>query len=91
MSDALKAALWTALFTFIAVFGISLAGWIADVAAWASANDTTAGAFPSVTPLGKAAVAAIAAAGSGLVNWIIRAAQSKNVLPGSGPSYPAPQ
>lgn len=88
MNDALKAALWTALFTFVAVFGISLLGWVSDVAAWASSNTTTSTDFPSITPLAKAAVAAVAAGVTGLVNWVVRFAQSKGALPGNGPSYP---
>lgn len=85
MSDSVKAALWTALFTFVALFGISLLGWVQEVAAWA--GSATAGDFPSVTPLGKAAVAAVAAAATGLINWIVRFAQAKGALPGNGPAY----
>lgn len=84
MSDSLKAAGWTALFSFLAVFGVGLLGWIADVAAWAG---TDGAEFPSVTVLGKMVVAALAAAASGFVNWVVRYAQSRNVLPGNGPSY----
>lgn len=86
MSAPVKAALWTALFTFVAVFGISLMGWIVDVGAWAS--DKEAGQFPAVTPLAKALVAALAAGATGLVNFVIRFAQSKGALPGEGPVYP---
>lgn len=84
MSNSLKAALWTFLFTFLGVFALALSGWIGDVATWAG---TDGAVFPSVTPLGKAAVAALAAAGSGFVNWIVRFVQSKGILPGSGPVY----
>jgi len=84
LSNELKAALWTTLFVFIAVFSAALLGFVTDVAQWAGTDDAT---FPSVTPLGKAAVAALAAAASGLLNYIIRWAQSKGVLPGAGPSY----
>lgn len=84
MSDQLKAAAWTALFTFTAVFGIGLLGWIADVAAWAGTDNAE---FPSVTPLGKLVVAGLAAAASGFINWLVRLAQAKGVLPGHGPVY----
>lgn len=84
MNNSLKAALWTVLFTFIAVFGVGLLGWIVDVAEWASSES---GEFPSVTPLGKLAVAALAAGASGLVNFVVRFAQSKGALPGEGPKY----
>lgn len=85
MKDATKSALFTALWTFIGVFGVSLAGWISDVASWAG---TDAAEFPAVTPLGKAVVAAFAAAASGLVGWIVRTAQSHHILPGEAPHYP---
>jgi hypothetical protein len=85
MTDSVKAALYTALWTFIGVFGVSLLGWIGDVAVWAS-SDTDM--FPAVTPLGKAAVAALAAAASGFVGWVVRASQSHGWLPGEPPQYP---
>ena len=73
----------TAWQTFIGVFGIALLGYISDIASWA---DSTAGEFPSVSPLGKAAVAGLAAASSFLVTWIVRGyQQSKN--PAVGPHY----
>lgn len=84
MSNALKAALWTALFTFLAVFGIATIGFLQDVASWASGDALT---FPDVSVLGKAAVSAFAAAATGLVNWVVRLAQSKGALPGAGPVY----
>lgn len=85
-TNALKAAAYTALFTFIATFCISALDWLQDVAAWAS----TSGAepLPGLSVLGYAAVSALVAASSGVVNYVIRAAQSAGVLPGSGPSYP---
>lgn len=82
--DALKAALWTALFTFVALFGLSLVEWLQDVAAWA--GDQTPSEFPSVSVLAKAAVAAVAAAVTGLVNWGVRAAQAATGR-GTVPSY----
>jgi hypothetical protein len=84
MTDSVKAALYTALWTFIGVFGVSLLGWIGDVAVWAS-SDTEM--FPSVTPLGKAAVAALAAAAAGFVGWVVRWTQSHGWLPGEAPQY----
>jgi hypothetical protein len=86
MTDQLKAAAYTALWAFVGVFGLSLLGWVNDIASWA--NDTAAGAFPDVSVLAKAAVSAGAAAAAGLVTWVVRYAQSKGVLPGSGPTYP---
>lgn len=85
MSNSLKAALYTALWSFLGVFSVSLLGWLGDVATWAG---TDGAEFPAVTPLGKAAVAAFAAAASGAIGWVVRIAQSHHLLPGSAPSYP---
>lgn len=89
MSDSLKAALWTALWTFVGLFVVSLLGWVGDVSKWA---DGSLNSFPDVDPLAKAAVSALVAAAAGLLNWIFRFAQSKGALPGNGPTYnPPPQ
>lgn len=84
--NAWKAALWTFVWTFIALFLTSALGWFQDVYEWAS----TSGAepLPGVSTLGYAAVTAGVAALSGLLAFIVRYAQSKNLLPGSGPVYP---
>ena len=79
--DWLRAGYRTALQTFIGMFGLSLLGWLSDVGAWAGSSD---GTFPSVNPLGKAAVAALVAASSGLVAALMKAVGSK------GPAYPTP-
>lgn len=83
-TDAIKAGLWTALFTFVALFGASLLGWISDVVEWAGESGT--GTFPDVTVLGKAAIAAAGAALAGLVNVVVRLGQ---VATGhtTGPTY----
>lgn len=89
--DAFKAALWTALFSFLALFGVSLIGWTGDVVEWA--NNEGATAFPSLSVLGYAAVSAFGAAMTGLLNFVVRFAQSKGVFGQSavetGPSYSA--
>lgn len=87
MSDSLKAALWTALWTFIGLFVFSLLGFVGDISKWA---DGSLNHFPDVAPLAKAAVSALAAAFAGLLNFIFRFAQTKNVLPGQPPKYVAP-
>ena len=92
MSDEFKAAAWTALFSFVGLFGASLVGWMQQVVEWANAgSDVTV--FPDVTVLGKAAVAAALSAVAGLVNFAYRWAQAKGVpLPGAKPAYvPAPR
>lgn len=72
--DAVKAGLYTALWTFIAFFGLSLVGWLNDVLGWAG-SDAADLTFPDPTVLMKAAVSAAAAAASGLVGTIVRLAQ----------------
>lgn len=84
MTDSIKAALYTALWSFIGVFSVSLLGWLGDVAVWASSDLAD---FPSVTPLGKAAVSALAAAAAGFVSWVVRTSQAHGWLPGEPPQY----
>ena len=83
-SDKSYAAKKTAVITFISLFGLQLLGFLSDVAEWAGATDRS---FPSVSPLGKAAVSAAAAALTGLVNYFVNAGQEKGVIPGKAPSY----
>jgi hypothetical protein len=85
MSNSLKAALWTSAFTFVGTLSITLFGWLSAVAEWAG---TDGAEFPSVTPLGKAAAAAVVATASGLLNWAVRYIQQKRD-PLSGPHYGA--
>lgn len=91
-ADAFKAAGWTFLFSFIALFLISSLGWLADVVSWASSSG--ASAFPDLSVLGYAAVSAVASAAIGLVNFVIRYAQSKGVFGENaaaiGPNYTNP-
>lgn len=72
--DAVKAGLYTALWTFIALFGLALVGWLNDLVAAAS-NDDAAIVFGDPAVLIKAAVSAAAAAASGLVGTVVRLAQ----------------
>lgn len=83
--DALRAALWTALFAFLGLFGLGLVGWLTDLLAWASSEGQSA--FPPLSTLGYLLVAAVVSAAIGLVNGIVRWAQAQGVIPGSGPSY----
>lgn len=71
-SDQFKAAVNSAWQSFVGVFGLTLLGWFADISEWAgdSAKD-----FPSVSPLGKAAVSAVAAAATAIVTYIYRKAK----------------
>lgn len=70
---SLKPALWTALFTFLGLFGATLTGWLGDVADWAAGEGV---AFPDPSVLSKAAVSAAGAAFAGLVNWVVRYIQT---------------
>lgn len=83
--DALKAAGWSAVWTFIALFGVSTLGWLSDVAQWASSQGTEP--LPALSVLGYAVVSAAVAAVSGVITAAVRLAQAKGVLPGNGPSY----
>lgn len=74
--NAVKAAAWTALFTFISLFGLSLLDWLNDVWAWAQDKENVV-LFPDPTVLAKAGVSAVMAAVTGLVNFAVRWAQSK--------------
>lgn len=84
--DAIKAGLYTALWTFVALFGLSVVGWLNDVVEAAS-GDNASVVFGDPAVLVKAAVSAAAAAASGLVGTIVRLAQ---VATGRGnvPQYP---
>ena len=73
-TNAVKAGVYTALWTFIAIFGLSLIGWLNDIVGWAT-NDGAVISFPDATVLVKAAAAAAAAAASGIVGTVIRLAQ----------------
>jgi hypothetical protein len=83
--NAIKAGFFTALWTFIALFGLSLAGWLNDVVEAVSNADGIV-IYPDPAVLIKAAVSAAAAAASGLVGLIVRLGQ---VATGTGdvPQY----
>lgn len=88
--DAIKAAAFTALWTFVGLFVASLVGWLQDLTAWASDDGGTV-VFPDPSVLVKAAVSAAGAACSGVAALVIRLAQAHSrLVPGSPPSYPRP-
>jgi hypothetical protein len=86
--DAIKAAAYTALWVFIAMFGTALLGWLGDVTAWATDDGGTV-VFPDPTALVKATVAAVTAGFSFIVAAAIRLAQANGILPGKPPAYVA--
>lgn len=81
---ALRPALMTALWTFIALFGLTFTGWLGDVAEWASSSGTQE--FPALSILGYGVVSAAAAAASGVVAFVVRAAQTYTGT-GKPPTY----
>lgn len=85
--NAIKAGLWTALFSFIGLFSLSLIGWLQDIASWASSSGSDQ--FPEFTTLGYAAASAATAAVIGLLNTVVRAVQSMTHI-GTTPSYDKP-
>ena len=85
--DAWRAALATAFFSFVTLFGLAALSWLQDVWTWASGG--TAALFPDPSVLYKAAVAATVSALIGLVNFAVRWAQSKTgVAASTTPTYP---
>lgn len=88
MNPALKAALWTAFFSFVTLFGTSLIGWLQDVVDWAS-DDSAGIVFPDPGVLAKAGVSAVVSAMIGLVNFLVRFGQQKAGV-GEVPVYVKP-
>lgn len=88
-TDAFKAALWTALFSFVTLFGVTAVGWLQDVVVWAS--ESGASEFPSLSVLGYGAVSALTSVAIGFVNFVVRFAQAKGLFGQSasaiGPTY----
>lgn len=79
LPNAVKAAWHTAWLSFVATFGLSLLGFLHDVQEWA--GDAGNHSFPSVTPLGKAVLAAVVALVSAVLNYLFRVIKP-------GPTYP---
>lgn len=73
MPNPVRAALFTALFTFLTLFLGTATGWL-TTAAEAVQNGTE---FPSLTILASAAVSALFSALAGLANWGVRYSQER--------------
>jgi len=78
LPNAIKAAINTAWQSAVGVFLLNVLGFLADIQEWAG---DTSGAFPDVSPLGKAVVAAIVGAVVGVLTAVYR-----TIKP--GPQYP---
>lgn len=85
LPDSVKSALSTALWTFIGSVLILSTGWLADLAKWASSSGKTP--LPGLSVIGYAVLSALFAAAGGIVSFLVRYAQSKNVLPGEPPKF----
>lgn len=75
LPDWARAGVMTGVFVFITGVGATLAGWINDVANWATAGGTTP--FPDPSVVRGAVLSAGAAAATALVNAVIRAIQER--------------
>ncbi len=84
--DAVRAALFSALWAFLGIFGLALTGWLSDVIAWAGDVNNVV-VFPDPRVLVKALVSAVASALIGLIAFVVRYAQSRGVIGGKAPTY----
>lgn len=80
LPDSVRRAIRTFLQAFVAVFAISLLGWLGDVTLWAKCVDNCKD-FPDVTVLGKAAIAGFAAGAVTLVSLIQNLLEDKTSFP----------
>ena len=85
MTDSLKAALWTSLFTFAGTVLIAFVPFLTAVGDWLNGDDPSLVDDWSV--FSRVIVSAFVAAVTGIINWGIRFAQAKGKLPGAGPEY----
>jgi hypothetical protein len=81
----LKPALFTALWTFIALFATSVIGALQAVQEWTGGSAE----FPDLSVLAAAAVSAAMAALGGFVGFVIRTLQAYTGL-GTVPTYDGP-
>lgn len=86
LTNPLKSALSTALWTFLGSVAVLSTGWLADLAKWASSSGKTP--LPGLSVIGYAVLSALFAAAGGIVSFAVRFAQSKNALPGEPPQFP---
>lgn len=86
LTDPIKSALSTALWSFLGAVAILTTGWLADLAKWASSSGRSP--LPGLSVIGYAVLSALFASAGGIVAFVVRFAQSKNVLPGQPPSFP---
>ena len=78
--NALKAAGWTAVATFLAIFSPAALGWLGEISSTGRLSD------PSV--LRSAAVSAVAAAVSAAITALLVVLRQQPWFPGTAPIYP---
>ena len=84
--NELKAALWTAAFTFVATVASAATGLLAAVENVVNGSDPTI--TDDLATFGKVVLSAAVAAGAFVVNFVYRWAQARGVnLPGAAPTY----
>lgn len=88
MNHNIHAGVKTAIITFFTLFAASLFGFLGDVQRWASDTTGAEHHFPSLQPLGKGFVSALAGALVGLVTFLINWGQANGKLPGKAAQYP---
>lgn len=88
LSDSLKSALYTALWTFLGTVALLSVGWLQDIAKWSSTNGHAP--LPGLSTVGYALIGGFVSAASGLVAFIVRALQANTAFPGEPPSFPKP-
>lgn len=83
MNDALRRAIRTFVQTFLGLFLIRLVGFLNQLAEWAGCSEAGAEAcaFPDITSLGYAAVAAGSAAVVAVISWLQNALEDNTNFP----------
>jgi hypothetical protein len=84
LSDPTKAAISTAIFTFISTSALAILNILARVQEWVNGGDPIT--FEDVSIVGKVVIGAVISAVTGLVNYGFRAWQRRQD-PTSGPRY----
>lgn len=83
-TNAARAALVTAGFSFLVLFGGTATEALQQVAEWASTSGQQP--LPEISTLGYGVVSAVTSAAIGVVNFVVRFAQGK-LGTGTPPSY----
>lgn len=90
MRNALKSALWTVLWTVLPTTLLAISGWLNDCMEWAA--DMADGGeqvvqFPDPSVLFGVFLGFVFSVIAGVIVFLIRYAQNRNVLGGESPSF----